>query len=164
MSTVCGSLSIPTFQCPDQFHHQHLVTVQQVMRFPSVNRLHTEQSSALLGIHFDDKVAIGWGGNLATTNPSSSETYLNTDTGAYLYYSAAHSENPINAGYTFTYARQRGDKILKSGTVQLGLYQNVRQGIASKIITIYGPVSYTHLDVYKRQVFRLINLRKRIPS
>lgn len=89
-------------------------------------------------IHFDDKVAIGWGGNLATTNPSSSGTYLNTDTGAYQYYSAAHSENPINAGYTFTYARQRGDKILKSGTVQLDLYQNVRQGIASKIITIYG--------------------------
>lgn len=94
--------------------------------------------NSLPWIHFDDKVAIGWGGNLATTNPSSSGTYLNTDTGAYQYYSAAHSENPINAGYTFTYARQRGDKVLKSGTVQLDLYQNVRQGIASKIITIYG--------------------------
>lgn len=89
-------------------------------------------------LHLDDKVAMGWGGNLATRNASSSGTYVNSDTGSYQYYSASHSESPINAGYTCTYSRQRGDKVLRSGTVVLGLYQNYRQGTASKFIAIYG--------------------------
>lgn len=96
-----------------------------------------------------DEIAVAWGGELNTNNPTSDFIYYYhqnwTNNGGKKHYSAHYVEGPTDAGYRFWTHQSQGNPLtndyhqLWKGSASLTLTQNGKsQGKSTKILSQYG--------------------------